>query len=125
MTSLTDSQRQQLRAALERRKEELLAELAEIQRGHLRHAAEPDEREVDDPEEQAERLAGEAVSDAEARRDHDELVGVRAALERFADGSYGECVHCGKAIGVPRLLVHPAAARCIDCQSRAEKHLLG
>lgn len=121
MTTLTATQRQQLRATLEARKEALLQELDAVQHGHLRQAADPDDRVVDDPEEQAERLSGEVLSDAEARRDHDELVLVRAALQRMADGSYGLCVNCGKAIAVPRLLAHPVAARCIACQSTFEK----
>ena len=49
-----------------------------------------------------------------------ELTAVRAALERMAAGSYGECTDCGKSVGVPRLLAQPAAVRCIACQSKAE-----
>lgn len=121
MTILNATQREQLRATLEDRKEVLLQELEAVQHSHLRQAADPDDRVVDDPEEQAERLTGEVLSDAEARRDHDQLVLVRAALARMAEGSYGLCIDCGKAIAVPRLLAHPAAARCIACQSQFEK----
>ncbi|WP_446682090.1 TraR/DksA family transcriptional regulator [Diaphorobacter nitroreducens] len=65
-------------------------------------------------------MAQATVRDAEATRDHDELVAVRAALARLADGSYGECTDCGQPVGVARLLAQPAAARCIACQSKAE-----
>ena len=65
-------------------------------------------------------MAADMVRDAEAARDHAELTAVRAALERLADGSYGECTDCGQSVGVPRLLAQPSAARCIACQSKAE-----
>ena len=38
-----------------------------------------------------------------------------------ADGSYGQCVDCGKPIAAARLAVSPAARRCIACQQRVEK----
>ena len=120
-TSLTETQRQQLRGALEQRKAELLSELGEIQRDTLSAlgdaaGAEPS----DDQKDQADRMAQDTVRDAEATRDHDELVAVRAALARVADGSYGECTECGKPVGTERLFAQPAAARCIVCQSAAE-----
>lgn len=121
MTTLNATQRLQLRASLERRKEELLVELDAVQREHLLHAADPVDRAVDDPEEQAERLTGEAISDVQARHDHDELVLVRAALKRMDDGMFGVCLGCGKTVGLNRLLAYPAAARCIACQSKLEK----
>ncbi|MDF1484650.1 AAA family ATPase [Ramlibacter sp. H39-3-26] len=111
-TTLTDAQRLQLRTALEQRKAQLLVELGDDQRdvlqalGGLEDQAEPAERTT--------------VRDAEATRDHDELVAVRAALARMADGSYGDCTACGGFIGLQRLLAQPAAARCIACQSKAE-----
>ena len=46
---------------------------------------------------------------------------VQAALARIEDGSYGECVACGEAIGYQRLRVAPAAGRCLRCQERAEQ----
>ena len=121
-TSLTDSQRQQLRAFLEQRRAALLGELgahqdesalAEVRGGDP-------QRDASDPHELAQANERSAVRDAEATRDHDELVAVRAALARLKDGSYGECTDCGQPIALPRLLAQPAAARCIDCQSRAE-----
>ena len=53
-----------------------------------------------------------------AQRELDE---VRAALQRLADGSYGECVSCGAAIGLPRLRAVPEARLCVACQSAAEQ----
>jgi RNA polymerase-binding transcription factor DksA len=50
-----------------------------------------------------------------------ELRAVRAAIARLDDGSYGECVDCGGEVGAERLRASPSAARCIPCQSRAER----
>ncbi|MHA7598619.1 TraR/DksA family transcriptional regulator [Alicycliphilus sp. T452] len=122
-TALTDSQREQLRGALELRKEQLLQELDAVQRDTLGVAAAAsrgDAEPAGSPRDQANSMAGSMVRDAEAARDHAELVAVRAALARLADGSYGECTDCGQGVGVARLLAQPAAARCIACQSKAE-----
>ena len=120
-TPLSDSQREQLRGALEQRKQQLLAELGEAQRDTLAVATNrADAERLDDRKDPADRMAQATVRDAEATRDHDELVAVRAALARLADGSYGECTDCGQPVGVARLLAQPAAARCIACQSKAE-----
>lgn len=123
MTALTEPQREQLRALLEQRKEQLLAELGEVQRDVLAAAANPADSDAsDDRKDQADRMAQSTVRDAEAARDHDELVAVRAALARMADGSYGECTECGQPVGSSRLLAQPSAARCIGCQSKVEAH---
>ena len=122
-TALTDSQREQLRSALELRKEQLLQELDAVQRDTLAVAPAASRGQADpagSPRDQANSMAADMVRDAEAARDHAELTAVRAALERLADGSYGECTDCGQSVGVPRLLAQPSAARCIACQSKAE-----
>lgn len=50
-----------------------------------------------------------------------EIEAVDAALQRIADGSYGECVDCGNFIAPARLQVAPEAVRCIQCQEKLEK----
>jgi DnaK suppressor protein len=57
---------------------------------------------------------------ARAERDSLELTEVAEALDRMADGRYGSCETCSKEIGYTRLLVHPAARRCLACQQTAE-----
>lgn len=121
--TLTDTQREALRVQLEQRKEQLLQELDAVQRTTLAVAASAGRAEAkaaDSPRDQANAMAAGMVSEAEAARDHAELVAVRAALERLAEGSYGLCTDCGQGVGVPRLLAQPSAARCIACQSKAE-----
>lgn len=122
-SALTDTQRAQLRAELEQRKELLLQELDAVQRDTLAVASAASSGQADpagSPRDQANSMAAGMVRDAEAARDHAELTAVRAALGRLADGSYGECTDCGQGVGVPRLLAQPSAARCIACQSKAE-----
>jgi DnaK suppressor protein len=52
---------------------------------------------------------------------HEQLSLVRQALERLQDGTYGECIHCGKTIGVKRLEALPWTPACIDCQEKIER----
>lgn len=119
MSSTDQADYPPLRARLEQRKAELLSELGENQREVLGAAAEGS-AEPGDLKTQAEQQERAAVRDAEATRDHDELVAVRAALARFVDGSYGACVDCGGTIALQRLRAQPAAARCLACQEKAE-----
>ncbi len=46
---------------------------------------------------------------------------VNAALQRIDDGTYGECLNCGKEIGLKRLQAVPWTHLCIDCQQKAEE----
>ncbi len=45
---------------------------------------------------------------------------IQEALERFANGSFGQCTDCGGKIGDARLRALPHARLCIDCQSTQE-----
>lgn len=45
---------------------------------------------------------------------------ITAALNRIAQGTYGQCTRCGGQIAPARLEVLPHAAACIECQSHAE-----
>lgn len=120
MTQLTESQRQSLHDALQARQEQLLQELDAVQVAHRERMRTANSAPPETYATQANQTAQDAVRDAEARRDHDELVAVRAALERLQDGSYGECLDCGETVGTARLQAFPAALRCIGCQSKLE-----
>jgi len=58
---------------------------------------------------------------AEVTRDLGEIRALDAALERIARSAYGTCVDCGREIEDERLLAHPIAVRCFDCQEVHEK----
>lgn len=68
--------------------------------------------------------ANDALRDvdvAELTRRTGELAEVHAALQRIADGTFGSCLRCGEAIDILRLQASPWSARCIRCQSAAER----
>ncbi|WP_223467529.1 TraR/DksA family transcriptional regulator [Massilia soli] len=50
-----------------------------------------------------------------------QMLSVKHAIAKLADGSYGECEECGNPIGFSRLQARPDARLCITCQTRAEK----
>lgn len=52
---------------------------------------------------------------------HQQLRLVKQALNRIADGTFGECAHCGAEIGSKRLEALPWTPYCIDCQEKVEK----
>jgi DnaK suppressor protein len=43
---------------------------------------------------------------------------IEKALESMEDGTYGNCVQCGRAIAKARLDAIPYAAECVECASR-------
>jgi DnaK suppressor protein len=45
------------------------------------------------------------------------LAQVEAALARLDDGSFGQCLRCGRQIAPARLEALPWAAHCIECQT--------
>ena len=61
-----------------------------------------------------------ALSDNERKM----MMAIDDALERFEEGTFGQCTHCGAAIGKPRLEAVPWASYCIDCKELEERGLL-
>ena len=119
--ALTQEQGLELSAVLGERRRALLAELREdaarVRRERYGELAGPA------PDAGDESVA-DLISDleqADLTRDLGELRQVEAACERMAEGTYGQCIDCGRDIDYRRLRVSPAALRCIDCQTRFEK----
>jgi DnaK suppressor protein len=46
---------------------------------------------------------------------------VKAALRRVHEGGFGTCIDCESPINPKRLAAVPWAARCIQCQDRADQ----
>jgi DnaK suppressor protein len=46
---------------------------------------------------------------------------VDGALGRIREGTFGECVSCGKEINAKRLEAVPWTRHCIECQEKLEK----
>ncbi len=51
---------------------------------------------------------------------HSQLAEVRSALDRIDEGTFGECLQCGNAIGEKRLEAVPWTPHCIACQEKIE-----
>ena len=102
-------QKDQLRRALELRRETLVQELVQ-DAARLREERVGERTDI-----------GPDVEQADLTRDADELREIEAARRRMDDGSYGICTDCGVDIGFERLHAELEAARCIDCQRRHEK----
>lgn len=101
------------RALLEEERAQLLDKLAELgfgDGGGLSY----DANFADSSQVTAER--GEAETLALQLRDA--LAEVEHALDKLADGRYGQCESCGKPIAAARLEAKPAARTCIDCASK-------
>jgi len=49
------------------------------------------------------------------------LARVEEALARIRDGSFGECINCGKELNPKRLEAVPWARYCISCQEKIEQ----
>jgi len=90
----------------------LLAEL-EARQGRIVHDL--SEPLAADFEEQAVEQEDDAGLEAQGALLAKEIASVRRALNRIANGSYGECARCGDDIAPARLSVRPEAALCIDC----------
>ena len=68
----------------------------------------------------AERESHFDLAALEAARIANELSQVLAARRRLKDGSFGQCVECGKPMDLRRLEAMPAAAFCVPCQAAGE-----
>lgn len=49
------------------------------------------------------------------------LIQIRKALTRIKIGKYGICEACGKIIDTDRLMVFPAATKCVSCEKKRKK----
>lgn len=101
----------EIRAVLERRREELNERRERIAR-HTRHRDEPL---PPDFAEQAVELENGETLVALDREVHAELREIERALRRLEEGGYGECTECGEPISEQRLAALPYASLCIDC----------
>ena len=119
--ALTQEQAKELRGAIEQRRSALLAELRkDVARSREQQYGELAGTAPDAGDESVADLIAD-LDHAEVERDIGELRQLEAARSRIEEGSYGECVQCGRDIQFERLRATPSALRCIDCQSLFEK----
>jgi RNA polymerase-binding protein DksA len=120
MPTLSPAQIATLKDALVARQSALLAEVREeLIRTGEQHYIDLAGR-VTDSGDQA---VADLIADLDAAhidRDITELREIDAALGRIAGGTYGDCPDCGAPIDMARLTAHPAALRCVRCQTQRE-----
>lgn len=57
----------------------------------------------------------------QSNNDRQLLQMVENALSRIREGSFGECISCGKEINAKRLEAVPWTRHCIECQEKLEQ----
>lgn len=108
----------ELRAQLEREREQQLAQLEEFGADPYGESV----RDLGGTEEgfadsaQVAEQRSEALAHIEQARNR--LYQVEEALERMEEGTYGICVDCGEEINPARLEARPLSIRCVDCASK-------
>jgi DnaK suppressor protein len=117
---------------MDKKKLETFRKRLETRQQELRHMVvrnQQDGRTADDEATQdvADRAASSYNKEflfSQSNNDRQLLNMVDSALARIREGSFGECVSCGKEINAKRLEAVPWTRHCIACQEKAEKGLL-
>ncbi len=120
MKPLSASVLKALESKLIRLRDTALSEVRMVETRDLRPYEETD-GEVRDPAERAEARREDEIDQAEMTLDQATARAADAALQRIANGSYGACRDCGRAISQARLFALPIALRCAACQQNYEQ----
>ena len=117
---------------MDKKKLEYFKKKLEARQQDLRHAVsrnQQDGRSADD--EATQDIADRAASSynkeflfSQSNNDRQLLQMVEKALARIREGSFGECIHCGKEINSKRLEAVPWTRHCIECQEKLEQGVL-
>jgi RNA polymerase-binding transcription factor len=105
-----------LTKALQHQRQELFKEVVDAE-ADLAFIAE--DRESEFEERAQEERAARLFARLDIRAKH-AIEAIDAALRRIADGRYGTCAVCGRAIAVKRLRALPATRFCLEC-ARAQE----
>lgn len=62
-------------------------------------------------------MQGQAMAKAAEQRRRGRISMIKAALQRIADGAYGDCEECGEPIPADRLAIDPTVTTCVGCAS--------
>ena len=102
-------------------RQQLLARIAEQRGGQLSRVDMAARHDMHAMESHARTITEMGEEFAMNEHETAELAAIDAALERLAQGLYGQCLDCGVVIPEARLNAYPMALRCVNCQSAAEK----
>jgi len=116
-------------SSMEKKKLDTFKKRLETRQQELRRMVsrtEQDGRTVD--EDSAQDIADRAASSYtkeflfhQSNNDRQLLQMVENALSRIREGTFGECISCGKEINPKRLEAVPWTRHCIECQEKAEQ----
>ena len=117
---------------MDKKKLEAFKKRLEMRQQELRrivHRTQADGRSAD--EDSAQDIADRAASSynkeflfSQSNNERQLLQMVEKALARIREGSFGECIHCGKEINSKRLEAVPWTRHCINCQEKMENGML-
>lgn len=65
-------------------------------------------------------MQGQAMAQASAERQQQQLNKIEQALDRIEIGNYGRCLECDEFIAVARLNIDPTSEFCITCAQALE-----
>lgn len=111
--ALTTAQKEELRALLLTRRDELHAQMQQ----NRENLAPPSADEGAVVQRNVAREVDQALTDIDAA----DLARINRALDALADGSYGLCDECGCDIPFARLQIEPQTQHCVACKSRWEQ----
>jgi DnaK suppressor protein len=103
--------------------EKLLQQQSDLQRAMISAVEQGRETSTDDTQDVADQAVASYQKEllfTQGTTGHVQITLIRAALDRLAEGTFGECLHCGKTIGQKRLEALPWTPYCIDCQEKIE-----
>ncbi|MEP4146886.1 MAG: TraR/DksA family transcriptional regulator [Halioglobus sp.] len=98
----------ELKAELEQRLATMQARLSSIKKDVTQEHS-------GDSGEQAQERENDEVIDAIGNETRQSLHAIQVALDKIADGTYGECEKCGENIGEGRLQAIPESTCCVKC----------
>lgn len=112
---------------LESFKKRLEMRQQELRRTVVRNQADGRSADEDTAQDIADRAASSYTKEflfSQSNNDRQLLMMVDGALARIREGSFGECISCGKEINAKRLEAVPWTRHCIECQEKLEQGIL-
>ena len=105
-----------IKGLLVARRQELLDEAERTVSG-MNTAAQAFADPADRATQESDRIATLRIRDRERKL----IAKIDSVLERFNDGSYGDCESCGEPISFERLKARPETTLCIECKAEQEE----
>ena len=112
---------------LETFKKRLETRQQELRRTVVRNQADGRTADEDTTQDIADRAASSYNKEflfSQSNNERQLLMMVDGALARIREGSFGECISCGKEINPKRLEAVPWTRHCIECQEKLEQGIL-